>query len=90
MAIIVRLSRVSPKNPAPFWVEQCIKANTKDEYGNIFRVLTLYWKGDANHRMTPYAKTKGLKMRRSTRMGSNSLSHIGTMDHCGGSSQLPG
>lgn len=61
MAIIVRLSRVSPKNPAPFWVEQCINANTKDEYGNIFRVLTLYWKGDLNHRMTPYAKTKGFE-----------------------------
>lgn len=61
MGVIVRLSRVSPKTPASFWLEQCINANTKDEYGNIFRVITLYWKGDANHRMTPYAKTKGFE-----------------------------
>lgn len=61
MGIIVRLSRVSPKLPAPFWLEQCLNANTIDEYGNVFRVLTLYWKGDENHRMTPYAKTKGFE-----------------------------
>jgi hypothetical protein len=61
MAIIVRLSRVSPKTPAPFWIEQAIAAGTKDEYGNVFRALKLFWKGDANHRMTPYVKTKGFQ-----------------------------
>lgn len=61
MAIIVRSSKVSPKTPAAFWVEQCLAAGTEDEHGNIFRIIKLFWRSDANHKMTPYAKTKGFE-----------------------------
>jgi len=61
MSIIVRINRVSPKQPAEFWVDQCIEAGTKDQYGQTFRVIKLFWVNTANHKMAPYVKTKGFE-----------------------------
>lgn len=61
MAIIVRINRVSPKQPAEFWVDQCIEAGTQDQYGQTFRVIKLFWVNSPNHKMAPYVHTKGFE-----------------------------